>query len=542
MSTQPQQGPANTTATMPAAAGTKPAAPMIVVQTIRPPSILSKEMLRQMMPPFIASGVFHIIAFLVLFLVLNNRGRSQEPPEQVVYETQIEEQQKTANLENEDIGLDPDVPLNYDKARIEEVSVPGPVDPTAAVGILNAQDGPPMNVSPPPGVGGSNGQGGGLDSELPGKGSLIGLPGGMGGPIQAGGFGGRSGATRERMLTEGGGNGRSEAAVARGLKWMSLHQSADGHWSLDGYNQAGKCNCGGMGQKHDVAGVAFGLLPFLGAGETHKKGAYSKNVDKGIAYLLSKQNSEGSFSNFMYEHGLATIAICEAYALTSDARLKPHAQKALKFIETSQSDGGGWRYKPKDPGFDTSVSGWQLMALKSGQMAGLSDGKVALDKAKIWLDAAMDPNSGGYGYTSAGNTPTLTSVGLLCRQYLGWGPRNPNLVKGVNTLLTPANLPGKGKTKNIYYYYYATQVMHHLGGDAWKKQWNEPMRDMLVDSQDQGNDKVKGHQRGSWDPAGDAHGGPGGRVMVTSLSLLSLEVYYRHLPLYRRNDVAADNK
>jgi hypothetical protein len=88
----------------------------------------------------------------------------------------------------------------------------------------------------------------------------------------------------------------------------------------------------------------------------------------------------------------------------------------------------------------------------------------------------------------------------------------------------------------MYYYYYATQVMHHLGGDNWKE-WNKKMRDALVKEQDQGKNAAYKHQEGSWSPEADPHGGIGGRLMITSLSILTLEVYYRHLPLYRRDVV-----
>jgi hypothetical protein len=122
----------------------------------------------------------------------------------------------------------------------------------------------------------------------------------------------------------------------------------------------------------------------------------------------------------------------------------------------------------------------------------------------------------------------MTAVGLLCRQYLGWGPRNPGLIAGVNRLkqTPPGSMP------SMYYHYYATQVMHHMGGEPWEF-WNSKMRDKLIRDQDPGN-KIE-HQRGSWSPVGDLHGGAGGRMMSTSLALLSLEVYYRHLPLYRRD-------
>src|SRR5262249_34925206 len=142
----------------------------------------------------------------------------------------------------------------------------------------------------------------------------------------------------------------------------------------------------------------------------------------------------------------------------------------------------------------------------------------------------MTADGSGYGYQGPEPTPTMSSVGLLCRLYLGTGPRNTGIVAGVNYLKqTPP-----GSTNSLYYYYYATQVMHHVGGEAWEF-WNPRMRQLLISKQDKGKDPKHSHQKGSWAPAGDAHAGAGGRMMITSLSILTLEVYYRHLPLYRRD-------
>jgi hypothetical protein len=102
--------------------------------------------------------------------------------------------------------------------------------------------------------------------------------------------------------------------------------------------------------------------------------------------------------------------------------------------------------------------------------------------------------------------------------------------KGIKNNIDPARpTPGQRPT-NMYYYYYATQVMHHYGGEKWKA-WNERMREALVKTQDKGKDAWL---FGSWDPTGDTHAAAGGRLMYTSLALLTLEVYYRHLPLYYR--------
>src|SRR5438128_6978150 len=251
----------------------------------------------------------------------------------------------------------------------------------------------------------------------------------MGGPkIVTGGFNGRSGATRQQMLREGGGNTVSEAAVAAGLKWLAQHQAPDGHWSLDGFRQHGRCNCTGEANtNNDIAGTAFGLLPFLAAGKTHKRSAdnetYYKVVEKGLKYLISKQNAQGYFGGGQYyAQGLATIAMCEAVGLTSDAALKAYAQRATNNIARAQNANGGWDYNPGTMETDTSVSGWQLMALKSGQMAGLDVPKQSLENASRWLDRVQTSSEGsGYGYRGPGESPTMTSVGLLCREYLGWG-------------------------------------------------------------------------------------------------------------------------
>src|SRR5262249_45223931 len=156
------------------------------------------------------------------------------------------------------------------------------------------------------------------------------------------------------------------------------------------------------------------------------------------------------------------------------------------FIRSAQGEAGGWRYEPRQGG-DTSVVGWQVMALKSGQMAGLEvddSRNPTLSRATKWLNSCMTADGGGYGYLGPERTQTMTAVGLLCRLYLGTGPRNSGIVAGVNYLKKSSPPAG---LNSIYYYYYATQVMHHVGGDAWE-QWNPKMRDMLIAKQDKGLD------------------------------------------------------
>ena len=226
-------------------------------------------------------------------------------------------------------------------------------------------------------------------------------------------------------------------------------------------------------------------------------------------------------SGSMYSHGLASTALCEAYALTHDKKLLAPAQASLNFIAYAQDPvGGGWRYSPRQPG-DTSVTGWQLMALKSGHMGFLQVHPLTTRGATKFLDSVQAPGGAYYGYTTPGKRSTTTAIGLLCRMYLGWPRDREALTKGVEYL----SAQGPSNT-NLYYNYYATQIMFQYDGEHWDK-WNEKMRDHLVDEQDK-----DGPAKGSWFFRGGHGADRGGRIYNTSLATMILEVYYRQPRIY----------
>jgi hypothetical protein len=350
------------------------------------------------------------------------------------------------------------------------------------------------------------------------------------------GFDGRGEAARKAMVASGGGSAGSEAAVGHALKWIMEHQMADGGWNFNhGINNkhVGPVNNPGT-EKSTAGATAMALLPFLGAGQTHKEGKYKDTVQRGL-YYLGKQmkvtanggDLTGLEGGSLYCHGLAAITMCEAYALTQDKSLAVPAQQTINFIVYAQDKtGGGWRYSPGQPG-DTSVVGWQLMALKSGHLAYLDVPPKTIAGAINFLNLVQSDSGSKYGYTGPGGGPATTAVGLLCRMYLGWKQDNGALQNGVDFL----SRTGPQKA-NMYFNYYATQVLHHWGGDPWKK-WNDVMRDQLVNSQVQGGTYTA--EKGSWWTVGQSHGERGGRLYETSLSCMTLEVYYRHMPLYRQN-------
>lgn len=320
---------------------------------------------------------------------------------------------------------------------------------------------------------------------------------------------------RERQLREMGGTERSEQAVRKGLVWIVKHQQSDGSWTCKGYDA-------GYGGEFPVAATALGLLPLLAAGETTQAGQYQKNVADGVRWLMKDQEADGGYRSAglkaIYENAMATTALCEAYGLSGDLQIKSAAQKSLNYLVKAQCPDGGWKYKPGDRQGDTSATGWVMEAFQSGQQAGLSVPQQTFEKAARFFDAVAVPT--GYQYApgppAPNPSPACTAIGILARTQLGRSARDPRTAREVGWLMkTPPS-------SSLYYCYHAQQAMYHTG-IQWQS-WHAKVRDMLIEKQ--AND-------GSWSPAeGDSIGKAGGRLVVTSFSLLILESYYRHNPLY----------
>jgi hypothetical protein len=514
-------------------------------------------------PAWVISGAVHVCAIALLILIFGTKNPPVSAAIPTVTASVEEKDDKPPPEIQEDLGADPDLQANLpDQTRIADQNAQNKVENDDVVGVDSTKN--DTIAYEPPGI--NVGKDGGVAGD---KGEFQGGEGGKGG-IMSAGFAGRSGAKRHELVGAGGGSGESEAAVARGLAWLAKQQKADGSWVFDAGNH-----------KPEVAGsTGLALLPFLAAGFTHKIGRYQKTVKAGLDFLVKNiATSGGNAGKFagartMYTHAIATMAICEAYGMTRDKPfLLPACQAAINYIQAAQGTDGGWRYQPLAPAGDTSVVGWQIQALQSAKLSkDIVVKEDAFRNAEKFLDKV---SSGGsrkpfYGYTSAAEArggTSMTAVGLLSRYYAsGWGPNNGGFSEGAISLFgnpLPDPKPGQpltdrrrapkthdqvGKDKktpaDMYYYYYATQVVHFFEGPEWKE-WNEGpleggkriggMRDWLVKSQVM----AAGPNLGSWDPDGGHMGSGSGRIGTTCLCLLTLEVYYRHLPLFKRENGGA---
>lgn len=353
-------------------------------------------------------------------------------------------------------------------------------------------------------------------------------------------FSSRSVDMKKKLLREYGGNDSSEAAVAKALKWIAKHQMPNGAWTFQ-HNLVRRDSGGNPGDEARAkafnAATSLALLPFLGAGQTHLSGEYKDTVKRGLLFLVSngKAKNIGGMPTLdftesggtLYSHGLAAIVLCEAFAMTEDPALMVPAQAAINFTAYAQNTDGGWRYTPRArTEGDTSVTGWHVMALKSAYMGHLTVPPNTVRGAIAFLDRVQSEGGSIYGYTDRSTrlVPGCTAIGLLCRMYTGWDKTHPGLIKGVENIVNV----GVNK-KDIYYNYYAAQVLRHHGGPDWNR-FNVELRDWLVASQE-----TSGGAEGSWHfPDSSSHRGPleGGRLCSTAMATMILEVYYRHMPIY----------
>lgn len=344
----------------------------------------------------------------------------------------------------------------------------------------------------------------------------------------------RSAESRQALVDGMGGSKESESAVRLALAWLARHQSIDGRWDVDGFDSlCGECRSPGLETGCDVAITGLVVLCFLGHNEVPGgQGAYARNVQRGLEWLLAQRGPDGHLAGedrkyTMYSHGIATLALSEAYLMSRDSRYSEPLRAAVDLIIRAQNTRtGGWRYHATPPRRgDTSVSGWQVMALRSAAASGIEIPETVFERSRRWFDEEVGGGDWGgvYGYSQKTEPRVaMTAEGMFARQLLG-GRRGDGNVEESARYINTATRDGQ-HLDNLYLLYYGTMALYQHQGWIWQS-WNSRVRDFLVRKQ-----HTNDHLSGSWDPHGPWLA-EGGRVLATAFATLTLEVYYRYLPL-----------
>ncbi len=364
-----------------------------------------------------------------------------------------------------------------------------------------------------------------------GGGFGTGMGGGMGGmglpPTMADRCSAQNRSSRMRST---GGRAASEKAVQNALAWLQTRQNSDGSF----------------GEAHKVAMTGLALLAYLGHCETPESPVYGETVSRAISYIISMTGKEGrgltsdcGGGGASYSHGIATYALGEAYIMTGDPSYREPFLQGVQRILAGQAPDGGWMYNMNaaDVPSDTSVSGWQIQALKSAYLAGLDEigdeVATALDKAVGNLKR-VQTNRGSFGYRDNTEGDNLTGVGVFTLSM--WKHKDsPEVRRGTEFILQrleegTKTTDNKGnliyEKANLYGMYYDVQALFAVGGRDWKK-YNDWFQKSVTDAQ---------LSDGSWPPTrsgqhGGQQEGKDFEIYRTAFLTLMLEVYYRYLPV-----------
>jgi hypothetical protein len=314
---------------------------------------------------------------------------------------------------------------------------------------------------------------------------------------------------------------KTDQIIKGALKWLASKQAPNGAWgSTD------------MEQQHPIAMTGYALMAFQAAGQLPNEGEYGKQVSLGMQYLIDSIAPDGLMGNknngqYMYGHGVATIALAELYGQTKSPAARAKLDKIVRVIVSSQNNEGGWRYRPIAYQADISVSVLQVVGLRAAKNAGLDVPQTTIDRAVEYVKKCYHPDSGGFSY-QPGQSPGFARTAAAIYSLQVCGLYDDPLVKSGSDYLFK-NFKESRSEWFTYGNFYAAPAQYMRGGEVWEK-WYGQLKDVLV---------KKATVRGDiayWDPNetqldGGRNVGP---VYVTSVYTMILAMPYHYIPLYQR--------
>ena len=273
-----------------------------------------------------------------------------------------------------------------------------------------------------------------------------------------------------------------------------------------------------------VGVTALGCLAFMADGNLPGRGVYGQHVENGLDFVLDHAQETGLIAadtshGPMYGHGFATLFLGEIYGQSQDPRVREALIKAVRLIVTTQNTEGGWRYHPRPFDADISVTICQIMALRAARNGGISVPKETISRAVTYVRQCQNSSDGGFRYMlNAGGSAFPRSAAGVASLYYAGIYQDDALTKGLEYLLRQ-HRQSAGQQFGHYFYghYYAVQAMYLAGGDYWR-QWFPAIRTELLGQQQPAGNWTSNH--------GDSYS--------TAMALLILQIPNRLLPIFQR--------
>ena len=280
------------------------------------------------------------------------------------------------------------------------------------------------------------------------------------------------------------------------------------------------------GYGRNAAVVALAGMAWLAEGSTPGRGPYGEEVARAVDYLLDHTEEsgfiavEGAMSHGpMYEHGFATLFLAEVYGMSPRDDLREKLVAAVHLIARTQNAEGGWRYQPRRDEADISVTVCQVMALRAARNAGIAVPNETIERSIEYVKRCQNADGGFRYMLPPGESAFPRSAAGVVALYSAGVYEGPEVERGLQYL--DQFLPrgrALGQDAHFFYgHYYAVQAMWIAGGERWER-WYPAVREILVERQ---------QPDGAWaDPISFEYG--------TAMACIVLQMPDNSVPIFQR--------
>jgi hypothetical protein len=345
---------------------------------------------------------------------------------------------------------------------------------------------------------------------------------------------------------------RTDAAVGRGLAWLVSRQQPDGSFASLPTGQPGV--------------TSLCIMAFIAHGHVPGDGVYARQLERAADFVLNCQKKNGLITfvgddapeilrdvnrhlgtTTAYNHAISALTVSELYGMTGGERaerMEGVIKKALvaslemqRWPKDNPSDHGGWRYLDDrdESDSDLSLTGWELMFLRSARNAGFDVPKKPIDDAVAYVRRCYSEKYGTFEYwidRTDGRTRGMAGAGILALAHAGFHKSAEAQRTGdwiLSQKFDPYNEPilySGDRPLDRYHYavFNCCQGMYQLGGRHWAEYYPRVVRELLANQQ----------PGGSWPADRHKTDAKFGNAYTTALVIITLGAPNQLLPIFQR--------